>query len=75
MDTMKGVSQRKAMASDGEMAKGDFGVKSFSGAMSDGKSMGSSDGTMVPESARCCPVGMGSAKMDAQANPNHGKHK
>lgn len=75
MDTMKGVRQREAMATGGGMAKGEFGVKSFSSEMSDGKNQGSSDGAMVPESQRCCPVGMGSSRMGAQANPNHGKHK
>jgi hypothetical protein len=56
------------------MGGNDFGVKSFATAMSNGKSMGSSDGTVLSESQRCAPVGMGS-KMDAQGQPDHGRHK
>lgn len=72
---MDGISQRKEMAM-GKPAMGgnDFGVKSFKESNMDGKGMGSSDGTTLSESQRTKPVGMGS-KMDAQANPDHGRHK
>lgn len=69
------IRQRKEMAMGKEpMGGSDFGVKSFAKAMSDGKSMGGSDGTMLSEKQRCAPVGMGGGKMKAQANPEHGNH-
>jgi hypothetical protein len=71
---MEAVRQRAMMAMDKDTDGGKFGVKSFSDTMSNGKSMGGSDATMLSESARAKPVGMGS-KMDAQAQPDHGKHK
>lgn len=71
---MDAIRQRASMAMDKGMASGDFGVKSFSTSMSNGPSMGSSDGTTLSESQRCKPVGMG-GKMGAQANPDHGRHK
>lgn len=72
---MDDIRQRKEMAM-GKPAMGgnDFGVKSFSASMSDGKSQGSSDGTMLSEKQRCAPVGVGAGKMKAQANPMHGDH-
>lgn len=72
---MDAVRQRASMAMDKGMASGDFGVKSWATSMSDGKSEGSSNGTILSDSARCCPVGMGGGKMMAQKNPDHGKHK
>lgn len=69
------IRQRKEMAMGKEpMGGSDFGVKSFATTMSNGASMGSSDGTVLSESQRCRPVGMG-RKMDAQAQPDHGRHK
>jgi len=73
---MEAIRQRKEMAMGKEaMGGNDFGVKSFATAMSNGKSMGSSDGTVLSESQRCRPVGMGGSKMDAQRQPDHGRHK
>lgn len=71
---MDGIRQRAMMGEGKGTMSGDFGVKSFASSMSDGKSMGSSDGTMLSDKQRCCPVGQGS-KMDAQAQPEHGRHK
>jgi hypothetical protein len=73
--TMDDITQRKNMAMGKGPMTGDFGVKSFKETMMDGKDMGSSDGTILSESARCAPVGMGGSKMDAQRQPDHGKHK
>lgn len=74
MDFEQGISQRKAMATGGKMADGNFGVKSFSDAMSNGKSMGSAAATTLAEKQRAAPVKMGGGKMAAQANPDHGSH-
>jgi hypothetical protein len=71
---MEAVRQRYNMGMGKEMDSGNFGVKSFSETMENGKSMGSSDGTTLSDKQRCCPVGM-SGKMDAQRQPDHGKHK
>lgn len=71
---MDDIGQRKGMAmGKGPMAN-DFGVKSFKDTMSDGKSQGSSDATILSEKQRCAPVGVGGGKMKAQANPEHGSH-
>lgn len=72
---MDDIAQRKGMAMGKGPMAGDFGVKSFKETSMDGKSMGNSDGTILSESQRCSPVGMGGGKMAAQSNPDHGKHK
>ncbi len=76
MDTMKGVRQREAMATGGEMAKGDFGVKPW----------GHHDGEKMDNDPTKGPVGDGKrgaerpirhtkGKMPAQAGPDHGPHR
>jgi hypothetical protein len=76
MDTMNGVRQRAAMASDGAMAKGDFGVKPWS--CHDGDKMGN-DPMKGPigDGARSAgkPVKHSKGKMPAQAGPDHGPHR
>lgn len=72
---MDDITQRKNMAMGKGMEAGTFGVKSFKDSMMDGKGMGSSDGTVLSEKERCSPVKMGSGKMAAQANPQHGSHR
>lgn len=69
------VRQRNSMGMGKAPEAGNFGVKSFADTESNGKSMGGSDGTILPDSQRCSPVGMGGGKMMAQSNPSHGKHK
>lgn len=78
MDTMKGVRQHKAMATDGAMASGDFGVKKFD--CYDGMNMNSesmaSRGAMGDGSRGADkPVRHTKGKMPAQANPDHGPHR
>jgi hypothetical protein len=70
---MDGIRQRASMAMGKGMDSGNFGVKSWSESMKDGKSMGSSDGTTLSDKQRCSPVGQG-GKMASQRQPDHGTH-
>jgi hypothetical protein len=71
---MDGIRQRGEMAmGKGPMSGDSFGVKSFGDTISNGKSMGSTDPTILPEGKRCPPVSQ-SGKLPAQSNPDHGKH-
>jgi len=79
MDTMNGVRQHKAMASGGDMAKGDFGVRPFN--CYDGTPMNSEStakrGAVGDGSARGAdrPVKHTRGKLPAQAGPDHGPHR
>lgn len=75
MDTMSGVRQRKAMATGGKMAEGDFGVKPWT--CHDGDKMGN-DPKKVPigdgDRGAGKPVKHTKGKMGGQAEVDHGPH-
>jgi hypothetical protein len=71
---MDGIRQRGEMAmGKGPMSGDSFGVKSFGDTNSNGKSMGSTDATILADSKRTPPVSQ-AGKMPAQCQPDHGKH-